>query len=165
MDDMTLLSTEAEGVSDSIPEEYKASHVNAAGRVGALLGLTELSTDVSEPDSVVPERVGPHHCLYSDYSDFYLSDSELCMSMVCSLGCVKACYRCSECTSFDYCWPRGLACATAALQKESVQRMWLRQVLAHAGGRHATNRRAARQHQAADATRAQADNGTRGRRA
>lgn len=57
MDDMTLLSTEAEGVSDSIPEEYKASHVNAAGRVGALLGLTELSTDVSEPDSVVPERV------------------------------------------------------------------------------------------------------------
>lgn len=41
MDDMTLLSTEAEGVNDTIPEDFKPSHVNAAGRVGALLGLTD----------------------------------------------------------------------------------------------------------------------------
>jgi hypothetical protein len=41
MDDMTLLSTEAEGVNDTIPEEFKVSHVNSAGRVGALLGLTD----------------------------------------------------------------------------------------------------------------------------
>jgi len=61
MDDMTLLSTEAEGVNDTIPDEYKASHVNSAGRVGALLGLTELSSaaDLSngDSDSVVPDKV------------------------------------------------------------------------------------------------------------
>ncbi len=41
MDDMTLLSTEAEGVNDTIPEDFKPTHVNSAGRVGALLGLTD----------------------------------------------------------------------------------------------------------------------------
>ncbi len=63
MDDMTLLSTEAEGVNDTIPEEHKGSHVNSAGRVGALLGLTELSSgaDLSngDADSVVPDKAGP----------------------------------------------------------------------------------------------------------
>lgn len=59
MDDMTLLSTEAEGVNDTIPEEFKADHVNAAGRVGALLGLTEFSSDVDEPDCAVPDRASP----------------------------------------------------------------------------------------------------------
>ena len=41
MDDMTLLSTEAEGVNDTIPDDFKPTHVNSAGRVGALLGLTD----------------------------------------------------------------------------------------------------------------------------
>ncbi len=36
---MKLLSTEAEGVSEAIPEESRPRLVNAAGRVGALLGL------------------------------------------------------------------------------------------------------------------------------
>lgn len=39
MDDMKLLSTEAEGVNEAIPEEHRKALVNAAGRVGALLGL------------------------------------------------------------------------------------------------------------------------------
>jgi hypothetical protein len=41
IDDMQLLSTEAEGVGEAIPTDYKAAVVNRAGRVGALLGLTE----------------------------------------------------------------------------------------------------------------------------
>lgn len=41
IDDMELLSTEAEGVADSIPPEARGVHVNRAGRVGALLGLTD----------------------------------------------------------------------------------------------------------------------------
>ena len=36
---MRLLSTEAEGVSDAIPEDQRTQFVNDAGRVGALLGL------------------------------------------------------------------------------------------------------------------------------
>lgn len=39
LDDMKLLSTEAEGVNVAIPEADRPTHVNSAGRVGALLGL------------------------------------------------------------------------------------------------------------------------------
>ena len=39
MDEMRLLSTEAEGVASALPPSAAAAHVNAAGRVGALLGL------------------------------------------------------------------------------------------------------------------------------
>ena len=39
MDDMKLLSTEAEGVNEAIAEEHRKALVNGAGRVGALLGL------------------------------------------------------------------------------------------------------------------------------
>jgi hypothetical protein len=39
MDDLALLSTEAEGVTPSLPPEAAAGLVNAAGRVGALLGM------------------------------------------------------------------------------------------------------------------------------
>jgi hypothetical protein len=39
MDDMRLLSTEAEGVHEAIPEEHRRPLVNGANRVGALLGL------------------------------------------------------------------------------------------------------------------------------
>ena len=49
MDDMTLLSTEAEGVNDTIPDDFKPSHVNAAGRVGALLGLTDDGSPSGKP--------------------------------------------------------------------------------------------------------------------
>jgi hypothetical protein len=45
---MQLLSTEAEGVADAIPEERRRGLVNRAGRVGALLGLTDDS--VGAPD-------------------------------------------------------------------------------------------------------------------
>ena len=44
LDDMKLLSTEAEGVNDAIPDAFKTDHVNAAGRVGALLGLKPQGT-------------------------------------------------------------------------------------------------------------------------
>ena len=39
LDDMKLLSTEAEGVNVAIPEADRPLLVNSAGRVGALLGL------------------------------------------------------------------------------------------------------------------------------
>ena len=38
---MALLSTEAEGVNESMPEDSRAKHVNRANRVGALLGLLD----------------------------------------------------------------------------------------------------------------------------
>ena len=45
---MQLLSTEAEGVADAIPEDRRRALVNRAGRVGALLGLTD--TRLGAPD-------------------------------------------------------------------------------------------------------------------
>lgn len=45
MDDMKLLSTEAEGVNEAVPEEHRKALVNAAGRVGALLGLQSADGD------------------------------------------------------------------------------------------------------------------------
>lgn len=41
IDHMDLVSTEAEGVSDTIPQAYRAGHVNLDNRVGALLGLSD----------------------------------------------------------------------------------------------------------------------------
>ncbi len=41
IDHMNLLSTEAEGVADSIPSEFKQDTVNSQSRVGALLGLED----------------------------------------------------------------------------------------------------------------------------
>lgn len=46
---MKLLSTEAEGVNDAIPDAFKTDHVNAAGRVGALLGLKPQGTGEAAP--------------------------------------------------------------------------------------------------------------------
>ena len=43
IDDMHLLSTEAEGVNEAIPREHQNAFVNKAARVGALLGLSETS--------------------------------------------------------------------------------------------------------------------------
>jgi hypothetical protein len=48
LDDMKLLSTEAEGVSEAIPEALRDGHVNAAGRVGALLGLRDTQSGIPE---------------------------------------------------------------------------------------------------------------------
>lgn len=45
MDDMKLLSTEAEGVNEAIPEEHRSNLVNSSGRVGALLGLLDTPQD------------------------------------------------------------------------------------------------------------------------
>lgn len=45
MDDMKLLSTEAEGVNEAIPEEFRQNLVNSSGRVGALLGLVDTSSE------------------------------------------------------------------------------------------------------------------------
>ena len=67
MDDMTLLSTEAEGVNDTIPEEHRATHVNSAGRVGALLGLTDTAGPGANMNGElnggtnfsIPDKVGP----------------------------------------------------------------------------------------------------------
>ena len=57
LDDMKLLSTEAEGVNVAIPEADRPLLVNSAGRVGALLGLKSseegngLCTHVNDPSS------------------------------------------------------------------------------------------------------------------
>lgn len=46
IDDMLLCSTEAEGVAEAIPSTKSSNFVNKAGRVGALLGLSDSdSTD------------------------------------------------------------------------------------------------------------------------
>lgn len=44
---MKLLSTEAEGVNEALPEERRPQFVNDAGRVGALLGLRSNERPVS----------------------------------------------------------------------------------------------------------------------
>ena len=49
MDDMKLLSTEAEGVREAIPEEHRRNLVNSSERVGALLGLRS-ETNSGDPD-------------------------------------------------------------------------------------------------------------------
>ncbi|KAL6767646.1 hypothetical protein ACKKBF_B36065 [Auxenochlorella protothecoides x Auxenochlorella symbiontica] len=46
IDDMELLSTEAEGVAEAVPEAARGAHVNRAGRVGALLGLHDPSMGI-----------------------------------------------------------------------------------------------------------------------
>jgi len=47
IDYMDILSTEAEGVADAIPDAYRSEHVNSEDRVGALLGLLNESQDHS----------------------------------------------------------------------------------------------------------------------
>lgn len=46
MDDMKLLSTEAEGVAEAVPTTHQATHVNSQQRVGALLGLKTILTSL-----------------------------------------------------------------------------------------------------------------------
>ena len=48
MDDMKLLSTEAEGVREAIPEDSRSSLVNSSERVGALLGLQDQRDDSTD---------------------------------------------------------------------------------------------------------------------
>lgn len=48
MDDMKLLSTEAEGVREAIPEDSRRSLVNSSERVGALLGLQDQGDDSTD---------------------------------------------------------------------------------------------------------------------
>lgn len=55
IDEMHLLSTEAEGVNDSMPEMCRDTHVNQANRVGALLGLLDDAARDAVP--AVPDRV------------------------------------------------------------------------------------------------------------
>ena len=45
LDDMKLLSTEAEGVNEAVPQDLRAKLVNEQGRVGALLGLKAPASD------------------------------------------------------------------------------------------------------------------------
>lgn len=56
IEDMQLLSTEAEGVNEAIPEERRKALVNRAGRLGALLGLTD--TRAGAPDCERRRRAG-----------------------------------------------------------------------------------------------------------
>ena len=46
MDDMKLLSTEAEGVAEAVPTTHQPTHVNSQQRVGALLGLKTMLTSL-----------------------------------------------------------------------------------------------------------------------
>ncbi|KAK9865452.1 hypothetical protein WJX84_001015 [Apatococcus fuscideae] len=59
MDDMKLLSTEAEGVAEAVPGTHQATHVNSQQRVGALLGLKSVLTSLDgNPGSVsIPEKI------------------------------------------------------------------------------------------------------------
>jgi len=59
IDDMHLLSTEAEGVSEAIPQDYRKGHVNRSLRVGALLGLTDRQLSPSNGEflgKIKPQR-------------------------------------------------------------------------------------------------------------
>ncbi|KAK9796637.1 hypothetical protein WJX73_006128 [Symbiochloris irregularis] len=56
LDDMKLLSTEAEGVNEAMPEERKPQFVNDAGRVGALLGLRSNDRQDRHSRAALPER-------------------------------------------------------------------------------------------------------------
>ena len=60
MDDMKLLSTEAEGVNEAIAEEHRKTLVNAAGRVGALLGLQSPPGSADGSQGAV-QNGGPGH--------------------------------------------------------------------------------------------------------
>ena len=55
LDDMKLLSTEAEGVNEAIAEDKRAEFVNESGRVGALLGLKS-----SERPGINRDSTGRH---------------------------------------------------------------------------------------------------------
>lgn len=67
MDDMKLLSTEAEGVNEAIAEEHRKALVNGAGRVGALLGLqsaqdsSSASADDETDSTGAPRHATPHN--------------------------------------------------------------------------------------------------------
>jgi hypothetical protein len=54
IDDMSLLSTEAEGVAQVIPADVAAAIANKDGRVGALLGLTDANPS---SEAYVPEVI------------------------------------------------------------------------------------------------------------
>lgn len=56
IDDMELLSTEAEGVAEVVPPDARPALVNKASRVGALLGLTE--TELGSPGCELKEPKG-----------------------------------------------------------------------------------------------------------
>ena len=58
MDDMKLLSTEAEGVNEAIAEEHRKALVNGAGRVGALLGLQSPQNGSSAPAADAEDSTG-----------------------------------------------------------------------------------------------------------
>jgi hypothetical protein len=59
MDDMKLLSTEAEGVNEAIAEEHRKALVNGAGRVGALLGLQSMQDSSSGSADEEANSTGP----------------------------------------------------------------------------------------------------------
>lgn len=57
LDDMKLLSTEAEGVSEVIDDDRRGQFVNDAGRVGALLGLkSSEKLGAARESTSMPER-------------------------------------------------------------------------------------------------------------
>lgn len=80
MDDMKLLSTEAEGVREAIPEDHRSSLVNSSERVGALLGLQESRQDSSESTSeatgIPPSPPDPSN----SYGRQYQQLKEICLA-------------------------------------------------------------------------------------
>ena len=62
MDDMKLLSTEAEGVNEAIAEEHRKALVNGAGRVGALLGLQSPQNGSSASAADAEDSTGAAPC-------------------------------------------------------------------------------------------------------
>lgn len=54
IDDMGLLSTEAEGVADGMPEQGRRLHANSVARVGALLGLTDSRNNAA---GYIPDKI------------------------------------------------------------------------------------------------------------
>ena len=78
MDDMKLLSTEAEGVREAIPEEHRRSLVNSSERVGALLGLQDKREESNDHDG---EAAGTHTPNERD-----MSAQDVCLSNIIAAG-------------------------------------------------------------------------------
>ena len=75
MDDMKLLSTEAEGVNEAIPEDQRKSLVNAQGRVGALLGLQDGADERAAGTGMY--LCQPLYCMFSHVTDYVCSEPQL----------------------------------------------------------------------------------------
>ena len=84
MDDMKLLSTEAEGVAEAVPTTHQATHVNSQQRVGALLGLKTMLTSLDGNPGSSSEHSLPPGPFYQPSGQHASSRSEIVAKLVTS---------------------------------------------------------------------------------